>query len=348
MKRKSPLLVEGCRGLNLQGRKKMVKRLAPASICCFLLLSATLVINSVTAAGPEWSMVPNTSASTSTSEPDEKAQAQKKEGKGFVSALTAPFRAIGRLFDGGKKKDQQPKRVSDKTAKFESTPVMRVTNGDSPTQAGIPKSDWDPFQLHLSRGRQLLSAGDQNNAIAELSLATSINPKSAEAYKLLGLAYAGKRINDRALQAFEAAVKLDENDADHLNNYGYMLFRTGDYERANKYLKRAAKIAPTNARIWNNLALVQCQRGKFDNAYESFVKAVGEFAGHVNMAMQLQRFGYAKDAIKHLEQAHAIQPTSSDVLTRLVALYDSTGRPDDAETARRSLEGLKTFANAKP
>ena len=326
----------------------MVKRLAPASICCFLLLSATLVIKSVTAAGPEWSIVPNTTASSSTNETEEKAPAQKKEGKGFMSALTAPFRAIGRLFDGGKKKDQQLKRVSDKTAKFESMPVMRVKNGDSPAQAGIPKSDWDPFQVHLSRGRELLSAGDQNNAIAELSIATSINSKSAEAYKLLGLAYAGKRLNDRALQAFEAAVKLDENNADHLNNFGYMLFKTGDYERATKYLKRAAKIAPTNARIWNNLALAQCQRGKFDDAYESFVKAVGEFGGHVNMAIQLQRFGYAKDAIKHLERAHAMQPNSTDVLARLVDLYESAGRPDDAETARRSLVGLKTFAGAKP
>jgi Flp pilus assembly protein TadD len=293
--------------------------------------------------------VPDTSATASTNEAEEKALAQKKEGKGFMSALTAPFRAIGRLFDGGKKKDQQPKRASDKTvSKFESMPVMRVTNGDSPAPAAIPKSDWDPFQVHLNRGRQLLTDGDQNNAIAELSVATSINPKSAEAYKLLGLAYAGKRLNDRALQAFEAAVKLDENNADHLNNFGYMLFKTGNYERANKYLKRAAKIAPSNARIWNNLAMVQCQRGKFDDAYESFVKAVGEFAGHVNMAMQLQRFGYVKDAIKHLERAHAIQPNSSDVLTRLVALYDSAGRSDDAETARRSLAGMKTFADAKP
>ena len=336
-------------GIESSGEKKMMRRIAPASILCFLLLSATLVVTSATASGHlDWSTVSDTTDSTSPNDTEEKTREPKKESKGFMNALSAPFRAIGRLFDGGKKKDQQPKRVSDKTAaKFESVPVMRVTN-DSAAPTAIPRSEWDPFQFHLSKGRQLLSAGDANGAIAELSVATSINPKSAEAHKLLGLAYAGKLLNDRALKEFEATVKINENNADNLNNYGYMLYKTGNYERATKYLKRASKIEPKNARVWNNLAVVQCQRGKFDEAYVSFVNAVGEFGAHLNVAIQLQRFGFAKDAIAHLERAHAIKPTSSEVLTKLVALYDMTGRPDDAETARRSLAGLKTFADAKP
>jgi tetratricopeptide (TPR) repeat protein len=327
----------------------MVRRIATASVLCFLLLSATLVITNVRAAGHfEWPTLPDITASTSSDTDGEKTPVEKKEGKGFMSALSAPFRAIGNLF-GGKKNAHLPKRVNDKAvAKFESAPVMRVTNDSSPLPTALPKSDWDPFEAHLSQGRRFLSGGDANSAIGELSLATSINPKSAEAQKLLGLAYENKLLHDRALKAFEAAAKIDGNNADHLNNYGYMLYKTGDYDRATKYLKRAAKIAPNNARVWNNLAQVQCQRGKFEEAYASFVKAVGEFGGHVNVAIQLQRFGFAKDAIKHFESARQIQPTSYLVLTRLVALYDMTGRPGDAESARQSLAGLKTFADAKP
>jgi len=345
---KSPHFASGSRGLNLQRRKKMAKRIASGSILCFLLLSATLVVTRVTAAGHfEWSAVPYTTSSTSLNDTGEKTPVEKKEGKGFMAALSAPFRAIGRLFDGGKKKDQQPKRVTDKTAaKFESVPVMRVTNDSTPAPTAIPKSDWDPFQFHLSQGRQFLSAGDANSAIGELSLATSINPKSAEAHKLLGLAYESKLLHNRALKEFETAAKIDGNNADHLNNFGYMLYKTGDYERATKYLKRAAKISPNNARVWNNLAQVQCQREKFDEAYASFVNAVGEFGGHLNIAAQLQAKGYAKEAITHLEKAQALHPNSVDVLTRLVALYDMTGRATDAESTRRSLVALKTFAEA--
>ena len=142
------------------------------------------------------------------------------------------------------------------------------------------------------------------------------------------------------------AVELDENNPDHLNNLGFLLYKSGEYERATKFLKRAAKIAKNNPRMWNNLGLVYCERGKFDDAFESFARAVGEFIGHVNVAMQLQQHGYAKEAIKHLQKAQAMNPNSADVLTKLVALYEMTGRPTDAETARRSLVALKTFADA--
>jgi Flp pilus assembly protein TadD len=199
----------------------------------------------------------------------------------------------------------------------------------------------------LERGRELLVAGDVNAAIGELSIAASIDSKSGEVNKLLAIAYESKGLRDRALQSFELALHSDEKNAEHLNNLGYLLYKNGDYERATKYLKRAAKISPNDARIWNNLALTQCQRGKFEEAYTSFVRAVGEFSAHSNLAGQLQARGYAKDAIKHLEIAQALNPNSVDVLTKLVSLYELTGRPTDAETTRRSLVALKTFATPR-
>ena len=53
------------------------------------------------------------------------------------------------------------------------------------------------------------------------------------------------------------------------------------------------------------------------------------------------------EAIKQLELAQAIKPNSTETLTKLVALYEMTGRPTDAENTRRSLVALQTFADAK-
>jgi Flp pilus assembly protein TadD len=189
-------------------------------------------------------------------------------------------------------------------------------------------------------------AGDLNGAIAELSISASSDSKSGEARNLLGVAYENKGLRQRALDSFKAAVKLDKDNAQYLNNYGFLLYKNGNLEEATKQLKHATKQSPNDARIWNNLGLAQCQRGKFDDAYESFVKAAGEYAGRVNIAAQLFQRGYAKDAIKHLEAAQALQPNSPDVLNKLVSLYEMTGRHTDAETARRSLVALKTFADA--
>ena len=283
------------------------------------------------------------------------ATGEQKKGNRFVRALSAPFRAVGRLFGGGKKNDQQARRISNKDAqKFEGTTLTRIKDATTPVATSDSKTNpaaatagsLAEFQEHLSKARASLAAGDPNGAINELTIATAINQKSAEANNLLGIAYETKGWRDSALKCFETAVQLDEENADHLNNLGFLLYKSGEYEQATKYLKRAAKLAKNNTRIWNNLGLVYCERGKFDDAYKSFVHSGGEYSGQLNIAAQLQQRGYAKDAIKHLEKAQSLRPNSAEVLNKLVALYEMTGRQTDAENARRTIVALKTFADA--
>jgi Flp pilus assembly protein TadD len=295
---------------------------------------------------------------------------QSNGGNGFVRALGAPFRALGRLFSRGKKNDHKLERISEKDAKkFESVPATQVTRstpvtpvnpatppaaGNAPERSGVAdgvtKSPADALEAlalaHLEQGRALLDANDLNGAIGELSLATSANPKLSQASSLLGVAYWRKGLRDLAEKALENAVRLDKNDAQTLNNLGYLLYENGDYEKATKYLKRAARLEPLDARIWNNLGLAQSERGKFDDAYESFARAQGPYKGHLNIASRLEHEGATKKAIKHLEQALALQPNSPDVLVRLIALYNGNGDEHQAQSARASLEALRTLAKA--
>lgn len=329
-----------------------------------ILVSSTLVVVLVIAGVPVWTgtsvakrfdwtaLALNDAAATAETNYNETETydaAQKKQGNGFVRALGAPFRAISRLFGGGKKNDHQAKRITEKdAAKFESAKMTRVKDATLETPPATTKSTTSsPANDHLQRGRELLNAGNLNEAIAELSTAASHGSKSGEANNLLGMAYESKGLRDRALKSFEAAVHADKNNAQFLNNYGFLLFRNSDFDAATKYLKRAAQVSPNDARIWNNLALAQCQRGKFDDAYESFTHAVGEFDARMNIATQLLGHGYAKDAIKHLEKAQALRPDSTDVLAKLIGLYDMTGSVAEAQNARHSLVALKTFADAK-
>lgn len=340
------------------------KTLASSLLAVILLLGWVQQRSTATAVAFDWTTNPfeevtdDTSVSTDTNSDgsDSTAAPQKKKGNGFVRALSAPFRALGRLFGGSSKKSNDPqtaRRSSDKDVpKFDGTPVIRIKDATTPvvttpsTSAATTPSSTAEFENHLNKARELLVAGDANGAINELTTATAINQRSAEANKLLGVAYETKGWRDSAMRSFEMAVELDENNPDHLNNLGFLLYKSGEYERATKFLKRAAKIAKNNPRMWNNLGLVYCEREKFDDAYQSFVMATGEYSGRLNIASQLQQRGYAKDAIKHLEKAQAMKPNSTDVLNRLVSLYVMTGRHTDAEAARRSLVALKTFADA--
>jgi Flp pilus assembly protein TadD len=292
-------------------------------------------------------------------------QKAEGQGNGFLRAFKAPFKAIGRLFGRGKKDNNKLERISEKDMKkFESVPAVQVykpvpapevsTTANAPDSSGFlstpAKSSVDALETlaldHLEKGRTLLNTNDLNGAIGELSLAASANPKLSEASSLLGVAYWRKGLRDLAVKSLENAVHVQKDDAQNLNNLGFLLYENRDYEKATKYLKRAAKLAPNDPRIWNNLGMAQSERGHFDDAYESFARAQGEFKGHLNVAARLEQQGSTKKAIKHLEKAFALQANSPDVLARLIDLYNSTGNEKQAQSARSSLETLRTLANA--
>ena len=283
---------------------------------------------------------------------------QSKGDNAFVKVLKAPFKAIGRLFGAGKKDDDKLQRLSRKDVKkFESVGSARVvdartTGFETPATAAAQPSENAPAvdpalasaQENLERGRSLLNSGNVNDAIAALSTAATADAKLHEAYNLLGVAYEVKGMRDRAFESFEKALKADEDNGEYLNNLGYLHFKNGDNDKAAKYLKRAVKVAPQSQRYWNNLGLVQAQRAKFDDAYDCFVKAVGDYQGHINVANRSQTMGYDKVAIKHLEQARVLRPATAEILLRLAVLYKRTGNDELAARANTDLIAVRSQA----
>lgn len=326
---------------------------ASSLMAIFLMLALVPYHRIASAEGYDWASLTAAEAAAEAGDIDvdktTTETSQKKKGNSFARALGAPFRAFGRLFGGSKKNEQTTARkASEKdVAKFESTKITRIVDARSEAPKPVVTVANAPVEVHLQKGRELLSAGSLNEALAELTAAQAADPKSAEIQNLLGVTYSNLGMPDRALKAFEAAVKADKDNAQYLNNYGFLLIKTSNFEAAVKHLKRAAKLSPSDARIWNNLATAQCQRGKFDDAYLSFVQAVGEFDARVNMAAQLLSQGMGQDAIKHLEAAHALRPESIEVLTRLTGLYNMVGRASDAAVTRKTLLALQTSAAAQ-
>ncbi len=270
---------------------------------------------------------------------------QNNGGNGFVRVLKAPFKAIGRIFGRGRKDDNKLHRLTEKDVKkFESSPLTRVVDATSvPTVAS--NADMSAKEL-LERGRALLDDGKLNEAIAELSLATSVDPKLAEAHNLLGVAYHRKGMVELARRSFEASLKLDKKNAQTLNNLGYLLYGNSDYKGALKRLKKAALLAPDDARILNNLALTQSQLGKFDDAYKSFARAGGEVEGRLNVANRLEIAGRSDEARDHYEaarlHAEASQRTNPHSQAITVVMEIENGRVKYASVLNRR-PGLEAY-----
>jgi Tfp pilus assembly protein PilF len=269
------------------------------------------------------------------SESGQSAEKKKDGGNKVVKVLTAPFRAFRRLFGG---RDGKLSRLSEKDVeKFESTPMERITYNR--TSAEEKSGASMTAREHLAQGRALLSTGRINDAITELSMAASLDPRLSEAHNLLGLAYDRKGMPERAKDSYDRAIKNNPEDAQALNNMGFSLYQNGHYRAAVDKLKRAAKLAPTDQRILNNLALAQVRLGKYDDAYKNFARAGGEVTGRLNTAAMLERLGRDEEAIKHYEAARRAQPTSTVALRRLTDLYRRTGRSGEAQAAQTALAG---------
>ena len=272
--------------------------------------------------------------------PSEGEAAPKKKGNRFARFFKAPFKAVGKIF-GGDGDDRKLARMKESdAARFESVGVVRVEDRDHrrPEVTGTEGSARD----YLDRGRALLQAGDLNEAITELSRATSLDPRLGEAHTLLAVAYDRKGLRERAREAYDRAAETNESDAQALNNLGYSLYLAGNYRAAVDRLKRAARLAPGDARILNNLALAQCRLGKFDDAYKSFARAGGEYTGRVNIASMLVRAGHEEKAIEHLEAARRLQPANAGVLQQLADLYERNGKIEKANEARAAMRQEET------
>lgn len=317
-------------------------------ICLPLILAVVLLVEPLQAVHSSLLTVEEI-ASMETNDANAKSSETQQKDNGFVRAIKAPFKALGRLFGGKKKEESRVARISaDDVKKFDSVPVQQVKNTPTQVAESTPPAidDRSDARALLESGRKFLESGELDRAIGELSKAASLDPKLGEASSLLGVAYERKGFRDLALKSFEVAMHAEENEPQHLNNLGFLHYKNGDYEEAVKYLKKATKLAPGDARIWNNLGLAQFQRRNFDDAYRSFAKAMGEYKGRLNLAVRLEAEGYSKEAIKQLEKARALEPKSTEVLARLVRLYNQTGRMDDAKSTQTELIAINALANA--
>jgi Tfp pilus assembly protein PilF len=260
-------------------------------------------------------------------------QPAKKGGNRVVKVLAAPFKAFGRLFGGGDDKNKIHRMTEKDAERFATVGVTRIEDARTPIRKDTSSAS---AREHLETGRAYLVEGNYNAAISELSTAASLDPKLTEAHNLLGVAYDKKGFGDRARESFERAVKMDE-DADTLNNLGFSFYQNGNYRAAVDRLKRAAKLAPGDERILNNLGLAYCRLGKIDEAYKAFARATGPLTGNLNTAKMLERFGREDDAIKYYEAARQIDPGNSMALRRLADLYQRVGRATESEDARSAL-----------
>ena len=85
-----------------------------------------------------------------------------------------------------------------------------------------------------------------DRAIEDFNQAIRLNPNYAAAFHNRGLAYDDKGQYDRAIEDFNQAIRLDPNDAIAFYNRGISWERKNDLQRALADFRRFAELAPSD------------------------------------------------------------------------------------------------------
>src|SRR5882724_11856049 len=115
-----------------------------------------------------------------------------------------------------------------------------------------------------------------------------------------------------AMVALVPALGQDHVSAAGHHQQGMTLYRAHDPEGAIRELARAVEIDPHYAEAWNDLGVIQRQRGNVKTAIDSFRHAVREksqFASaEYNLALALEAVHEVAGAVEHARRVTTLAP----------------------------------------
>ncbi|MDY0881925.1 tetratricopeptide repeat protein [Dongia soli] len=176
-------------------------------------------------------------------------------------------------------------------------------------------------------------------AVADLTAALVVQPKSAVAADERGDAYRDLRQPDLALADYNRAISLDPQWPEALRDRGFLYHRLARYDQARADFKRALALDPHDVEAENGLALCNLSSGRIDAAIANFghiismAPEVGVYYANRGTAYLIA--GEAAEAVPDFEKAAALD---SDEPFNALLLYIALARTGQSAKAKAVLE----------
>jgi Flp pilus assembly protein TadD len=211
-----------------------------------------------------------------------------------------------------------------------------VTGGAATTKAKAVAPEDDPLRLdrvpkkigpevYVGAARLMENQGNYEEAESKYHEALKAAPSDLNA--LVGLA----RLHDRkgepqkAIEVYQRAVQLHPTSALAFNDMGLCYRRQRQLDRSLTAFRRAIELQPDNAKYHNNLAAALVDGGRSDEAFRELSALNSPAAAHFNLAYLLEQQKQHGDAVRHLEQAIALDPAMTPAREMLAQLGGNPG-----------------------
>ena len=150
----------------------------------------------------------------------------------------------------------------------------------------------------LEQAKQILQAGQYDQAETQLKQIVNQQPDSAEAYFNLGLSLHLQMELEQAIQTYEQAIKLDPTYDQPYTNKGLALIESNQLDEASAVFRqvlalpeRAESPASIHTLAHYNLAIILKRQGKFSEAHKA-VNAALAITPNFDKAQKLRQLLY--------------------------------------------------------
>ena len=188
-------------------------------------------------------------------------------------------------------------------------------------------------------------------AIEHYQLAADINPNHTDLRTALGLALAGQGSFDESLRELSEVVRLAPDNARYWNNLAICHLRSNRLKEAWQCVGKALELDATLPEAWCNKGILQQELRRSKASIECFQKAVQLdplfVSGWSNLGLSLKGEERYDEAVEAFEKALSLNPGHADSLNNLGATERERGNTTLALTyVRKALQHNPTLPQA--
>jgi protein O-GlcNAc transferase len=193
--------------------------------------------------------------------------------------------------------------------------------------------------------------GDHVEAVRQIDVALTINPRAASAYINRGVVLQHLKRFDEALASYDQAIGLEPDDADNFYNRGNALKELKRLDEAVESYDRAIALNPDHTGALYNRGNALGELKRCAEALASYERVISltprHTEAHVNRGIVLAELGRFDEALASFDQAIAVSPGHPGAWINRGMTLHGLERLDEALTSfDRAIEFNPNFAEA--
>jgi tetratricopeptide (TPR) repeat protein len=231
----------------------------------------------------------------------------------------------------GNPADQAEQRYNHDSAEVpnkatEPSPTASDTNSGATPDIAERALALDPLSnnanVYTARGIALYRSGDFRQAIASFNAAIRLDPDDAQAYDIRGNTWDEMGSFETALADYDEAIRIDPNNPVVFYDRAIMWRHKGEFDKALIDLDRAIRFSFSDVNMYCDRGLIWYEKAHHDRAVADFNKAVkldpNSAAACIKRGLIVHRDSEFKLAIDSVNQAIRVDPS----------VFDATRRPN--------------------